>query len=390
MAPWDGMWRNRHQLMSRLGLLMPVLYVEPWVPLGEIRRGRVGLKEVMRDLRSRSLVRQVDNVAVLRSPASRPVAHSRRFQRATLDRWIRLVQKHAGNLGIQRPILWVSQPWMAPVLGKLGEVLSVYHVVDEYAGYTGVSAERRERVWAAEQQILDTVDMTIVVSHQLQQAKAGEGRSVHIVPNAVDFEAFRRVEDLPMEIRRIRGPRIGYSGLIGARLDLELIDSVAVSRPDFNFVFVGRTDSRECEATLKRLGSRANVHFLGEKSVSEVPGYLSAFDVGLLPYRNNLETRNISPLKLYEYLAAEKPVVATSIPACRPFESLIYLADSPKDFEAAIDKALAEDTPERRHDRLDVASQNTWEDRIEQIQSLIHDALKRVQTETPLIRGLAP
>jgi glycosyltransferase involved in cell wall biosynthesis len=378
MSPWEGMWRNRHQLMSRFARAMPVLYVEPWVRTRQIRTGSVGFRRLVGGLAAPSRRCTQSGVHVLTSPPHRPVAQSGRFHRASVRRWAGWVARHAAAVGIRRPVLWVSQPGMKSIVGKLDEVLSIYHIVDEYAGYTGHDESRRAALVAAEDQMLDAVDLSIVVSDALLEAKRGAGRQIFVVPNAVDYPAFAAASDRgeePADLAAIPKPRVGYTGLVGVRLDLGLIGAMAAEQPDTQFVFVGDVDRRECEEALSLLEGRDNVHFLGRKPASAVPDYVAGLDVGLLPYRLNLETRHISPLKLYEYLAAGKPVVSTPIPAALPFSDTISIAEKPEEFSGAVIRAMASDSARLREERQQLARRNTWDDRVAAIGSIIHEAL---------------
>ncbi len=126
---------------------------------------------------------------------------------------------------------------------------------------------------------------------------------------------------------------------------------------------------------LSRLAGRPNVHFLGEKHGARVPAYLARFDVGLMPYRRNLETSFISPIKLYQYLAAGIPVVSTEIPATTGLRHLIRVAASSDDLAVAIDGALDEDDGDAREARLAFAEQNTWNQRVATILQIMQAAL---------------
>ena len=97
------------------------------------------------------------------------------------------------------------------------------------------------------------------------------------------------------------------------------------------------------------------MHYLGAKKYAELPGYISGWDVAMLPFARNEATKYISPTKTPEYLAAGKPVVSTSIAdVVRPYgdEGLVRIADAPEDFVAAIDYALT-DRPEAWLPRAD-------------------------------------
>ena len=197
--------------------------------------------------------------------------------------------------------------------------------------------------------------------------------------NAVDYDAFRQATDkgeTPDDMSDLPSPRIGYSGLIGNRLDLELIEHLARERPSWSIVLIGKVDSRRCEDEMDRLRGLRNVHFLGQKDVSDVPSYVAALDVGLLPYRVNVETTHISPLKMYEYFAAGLPVVSTRIPSAARRGDLVSLADGAAEFIDACDAALTEPQDEARA-RVSEASQNTWDHRVTQLTSIIAPMLQQ-------------
>jgi len=373
MSSWDGMWKNRHQLMSRFARHMPVLYVEPWRWLKKVRR------ELLRgDFRSTSgsaprcsLV--ADNLHVFHSPASLAVSGSGVLRNLTQNRWYAAIRKAARQIGIADPILWISRPEMIRAIGRMGERLSIYHIVDEYGGYTGQDEAMKQRLWEAERELLDAVDMSIVVSPELLEVKSGPGRAVYLVENAVDVQQYQermRCAEAPEDIASIACPRLGYSGLIGKRLDLPMLLELASRNPGWSLVLIGKVDARDCQQELAALQSLDNVHFLGEKKHDAVADYVTSLDVGLLPYRINLETRNISPLKMYEYLAAGLPVVSTRIPAAERNARILHIADDTAGFVGACRIAM-QDADDAVQQRIEFARANTWDARVEQIWDLI-------------------
>lgn len=382
MSPWQGMWKNRHQLMSRIARRMPVLYVEPWTTLRDWRTGRVSVAEAWQTRRERRLRHETDQLYVYPDSRLRPVSGSRMLGALTQAYWLRGVRRAARHCGIDRPILWVSQPGHRFAVGRFGEQLSIYHVVDEYTGYTGLSDVGRARLAALEQDLLNAVDLTITVSPELVEAKAGPGRDIELVENAVDVRVFEDAiaRDAPPEdLAGIPRPRLGYSGLIGRRLDMPLLLELADRRSDWSLVLVGKIDRRQCESSLRELEARDNVYFLGQKDAAAVPDYVGGFDLGLLPYELDAETVHISPLKMYEYLAAGKPVVATDIPAARRKQRLVAVAKDRASFADACERALEPASDNAVSSRVEEARANTWDDRVEQICMTIRKRLVAVE-----------
>jgi len=175
----------------------------------------------------------------------------------------------------------------------------------------------------------------------------------------------------PADLKLIPGPRIGYVGaLITLRLDLNLLLDLAKSRPDWSFVFIGWEDEQFMQSELHTL---PNVYFLGKKHTQEVPAYLEHFDVCLNPQIINEITIGNFPLKVVEYLALGKPVVATATNTMKEvFSDYTYLADDKDSYLTQIEKALAEDNIEQQQQRIDFAKSFTWE----KVTSVLLDCIK--------------
>jgi glycosyltransferase involved in cell wall biosynthesis len=170
-----------------------------------------------------------------------------------------------------------------------------------------------------------------------------------------------------------KSPIIGYSGVIRYMLDLEIIGFLADKRPDWNFALVGPvTESRaDFYTQIEALKRRPNVYFLGSKRAEDLPPYINAFDVCLLPYvLGEVSTYYAAPLKFYEYLAAGKPVVSTVGP--RQHDRDVVLNCSTKEeVLAAIQEALSKDSTGLATKRKTIAGENSWERRVHQIDEVL-------------------
>jgi len=262
---------------------------------------------------------------------------------------------------------------MEEYLGKMDAKQTVYHVVDEYSGYGHPSKTEQQRPDPKEIKMLGAADTVVVVTPTLFATKSPHNTNTHILPNAVDFDAYAN-SDLPIpdDIADLDGPIVGYSGLVAARLDLGLLTHAAKVKPDWNFVFVGAVNSNHCETELQALVELPNVHLLGNKDVDEVPAYVARFDVCIIPYVVNLRAQHASPLKLYEYAAASKPIVATDFAAAKAFEGHVQITGGPEAFVTACEQALLFDSsaPEIVENRR-IASENTWMHRVHQISEIL-------------------
>ncbi len=375
--PWEGPWRNRHHIMTRLARRNRVLYVEPRVYWNEAWQAwRSGTPP------SGRLWRTPEGVWVFRFPLWLPMAGKLPGQ-VTGRLRSRMLRGILRKLGMERPILWLYRPDHADLPGCCGEKLVVYHVVDEYTGYDAGSANpavvrRLEVLRGMERSLLRRADLVFVVSERLYRSKAPHNPNTFLVPNGVDFEAFSAAlgSPEPPDISGIPRPRIGYVGVLNEKIDLELLRLVAEARPRWHLVIVGPVMVRRGREKVDTLASLPNVHVLGHRPAQEVPRYMLALDVGLMPYRLNLWTENISPLKLYEYLAAGLPIVSTAIPAVADFANEVVVSDV-SGFVGAIESARALRSPEDTERRREIARRHTWEDRVEELSRRIEEVLAR-------------
>ena len=384
---WKGLWRNRHQLMSRYARQNKVLYIEPYNYLKGMRHqwreGTLGWQDLEQDLKQRRVTKAADNLYIYRNPLFIPISGRYPLDRITWSLWTGLLRSTMQRLGFAEPILWLSRPNMVNLIGRFNEKLTIYHVVDEYLSYTHVqhNIEARQEQQALEQQMLEKTDLVIVVSEKLLQAKRPSNPHTYLVPNGVDYQAYTQAldsqEPLPPDIAQLPKPIIGYSGLVGARLDLDLLHHLATLHPEWSIALVGAINDRHCAAGLNKLRQKKNIHFLGRKEIHQVPYYVKGFDVCLVPYTLNERAQNSSPLKLYDYMATGKPIVTTNFAAAGQFEDVIRIANSKKEFTRCIEEILSGENNGLCSKRRRIAAQNTWEDRITQQSVLIQSHLNQ-------------
>jgi len=175
-------------------------------------------------------------------------------------------------------------------------------------------------------------------------------------------------------ILALKKPIIGYIGvLFNLRLDIEVLEFLAKSRPDYSFVFVGPEDEA---FSASELHQQSNVFFLGSKQMDELPAYLNYFDVALNPQKLNEVTIGNYPRKIDEYLAMGKPTVATKTEAMSVFAEHTYLAVTKEDYLALVDLALNENSPDKEKAREKFARGHTWESNVNEIYKRIEQIEK--------------
>jgi UDP-galactopyranose mutase len=307
-------------------------------------------------------------VAVPHLPEGMPPEQCLSAQRVLLDDFMQAQD-------IRDYLLWFYTPMALPLADHLSPTAIVYDCMDELSAFKGAPPELKDY----EADLMRRASLVLTGGRSLYEAKRHQHHNIHALPSSVDVAHFGQARSItpdPLDQRDIPHPRLGFFGVIDERLDIALLDDVAAMRPDWHIVMLGPVVKID-PASLPR---RPNIHYLGPKSYAELPGYLSGWDVALLPFARNDATRFISPTKTPEYLAAGKPVVSTSIrDVVSPYgeQGLARIADDAPTFVDACTAAMAEDAQERITATDAFLRQTSWDGTWTQIRLLLRDALRQ-------------
>jgi len=264
-------------------------------------------------------------------------------------------------------ISFVEFPTWSPLVIELKKELDfkiIFDCLDEYTGFSNVIKERE----IEEKILLENSDFVTCSSLHLYEKNQKFTSNLLYLPNAGEFDHFNKTPSQIL-LQNYKKPIIGYFGSIADWFDNELIEYVAKKRPDYTFIFIGYTFG----SNIQQLKKLTNVHFLGERPYSELPKYLYAFDVCLIPFKNVPLISATHPVKIYEYMGAGKPVVTTNMKELIPMKELCYISYSKEDFLQKIDQALHEKDEDIVQQRIDFASKNTWSHRINTLYSKLNE-----------------
>jgi len=278
------------------------------------------------------------------------------------------------RLGLESPILWLNFPLEVELIGRLGERLVCYDCMDNHSELWSHVPRRHTLLERLEQRLLTCAQVVFASSRGLVSKCRRVNPNVHLLPNACQLEHFAKTNHLrlPMELRGLSRPLVGYIGTISHWLDLDLVRDAALAYPTYSFVLVGPV-----ETNIMKYKDVENLSFLGARPYSSIPAYLHAFDVCMIPFKVTAMTRDVDPVKLYEYFAAGKPVVATELPELMRYGELCYISTRKSDFISNIKMALREnydDLLARRSEvRIAIARDNTWEKRVAAVSEMLRE-----------------
>jgi UDP-galactopyranose mutase len=234
-----------------------------------------------------------------------------------------------------------------------------------------------------ESELFACADVVMTAGPSLFAAKRDRHPRVHCFPSSVDAAHFGLTPHLREadEQTKLPHPRLGFFGVIDERMDLEILDALAIAHPEWQIVLVGPVGKLD-SATLPR---HPNLHYLGPRRYQDLPSFLAGWDLCLVPFAMNEATRYSSPTKSLEYMAAGRQIVSTPIvDIVDLYRDIVWLGQGPRGFVEACERALAM-TPEERATRRararHVLRKTSWDDtakKMEQILRVIAEGKPRV------------
>jgi glycosyltransferase involved in cell wall biosynthesis len=376
-ADWDNpFWTNKQHVACQLAERgFRVLYVDS---LG-LRRPSARAQDMTRI--ARRLRRAMNRPRAVRdrlwvwSPITLPFQGSSTVRAINRRVLTAAIGAQLARLGFDRPLLWTYNPLTARLLDLRAFRSVVYHCVDDITAQPGMPGDV---LLSAEEGLTRRAAIVFTTSPRLCETRRRWNRNTHFLPNVADYAHFSRALDprieVPADIARIPGPRIGFIGAIsGYKVDFELLRDAALARPGLSFVLIGRIGEGDPWTDPARLHGIDNLHLLGPRPYDELPACLAGFDVALLPNRVNEYTASMFPMKFFEYLAAGRPVVSTDLPAIRPFADLVDIAGTTDEFVKRIDRVL-DGRVAPLEQRLAAARANTWVARMDRMLELLESA----------------
>ncbi len=356
--------------MKRLAASNRVMYLDPPVsPLRIARRPSFAgaLLNGHKDLEDgRLLLRQLGLVLPF-GYLPRPNLFNQQLVGSRVRRELQLA-------GMEDVILWFYAPYYYRLADWIRPAGSCYDCLDDLASLAPGRPTLARHTADLEAELVRRMDVVFATTPALAHDKARFCPRCYVLPPGVDVELYGQAlgpgSDIPPDLRDIPEPRLGFVGVVDWRLDWHLLERLARRRPAWSLVFVGPVEERP-----QSLSSLDNVHFLGARSVGELPLYLRGFQACLIPFTEGEFSRSANPTKLREYLAAGRPVVSTPLESLSGTDAVVRTARGVDEFEAAVSCALDEQSPAHCRERVRWASGYSWDKRVQKAASLLDTVL---------------
>ena len=288
----------------------------------------------------------------------------------TLEKMQAALGEMARQHNIREAICLVDHPTWTPLVHQLKTQFGwkvIYDCMDDLSEF-----ELADKTITTREDELGTISDLIVTSSRVLFRRWTQAHpNCLLLPNAGDYAHFSQLPARDTSpLAHLPRPVIGYYGAINAWFDAEAILQAVTRHPEWSFVLIGDTFG----SWLDKLRGLANVHLSGEIPYAELPAYLSGFDVCTIPFLLIPLTEATNPVKVFEYLSAGKPVVATKLPELESLADVLWLYSTPEEFVKGLERAVSEDSAELAAKRQAVARENTWQARYQSLKPRI-DAL---------------
>src|SRR5262245_55657851 len=181
----------------------------------------------------------------------------------SMNAWIlsKCLRRFLNRVGLYEPILWTFLPNVDRLVGTLGERMVIYHCVDEYSAFSGVSREELQRM---ERNLITQASVVFTSSEELCAERQALNPRTFFISHGVDVTHFAQARhprtSLAADLEGIARPVIGFFGLIEDWVDLSLLRTIALIKPEWSIVLLGRVAT-----DLGPVAGLPNVHLLGQK-----------------------------------------------------------------------------------------------------------------------------
>ena len=293
------------------------------------------------------------------------------------DRQRRLLARALKDRAVLRPLLWAYNAHFAEFFAECFSPLKIYHATEDYfvPGGTG-----NEEIAIRLRELLVSADLLIAVSAGVRDSYVRSGRykgECLILENGCDFEFWLGGKNAsPDPARKIAL----YQGGINRRLDWQLIGHLVEMLPTWEFWFCGQAHGSTSE--LETLRRQQNFKYLGPRTPEQLREVARQCTVGLIPFVQERYIEVSLPLKAFEYVACDLPVVTVPIEALRRYPDIFSVATDAEGFAQRMESAVRlRDDPNVARQRAEFGARNSYESRFRELQSWIDQYLYKEEEQ---------
>ncbi len=288
-----------------------------------------------------------------------------RFERLNAS-W--LAHQVRSQLRALRPdLVWVTHPDLEPAVRGIDGVPLVYDCMDDHAAF---NADAAPAIVSAERRLVERADLTIFSSQTLARRVAlrAQVRHSEVVNNGVADDLLNRASSAEPQPRSMNvattGPALGYFGTLSHWFDWTLALRLLEAMPRARLLLAGPVETA--------IPQHPRIRHVGLLPHALLPGFAADCDILLMPFALNTLIEAVDPVKLYEYIALNRPALAPRYAESTRFEPWVHLyRDSDEALALTLRLATPEYAPPPTAQRLQFLAANAWSRRMQQIENAL-------------------
>lgn len=334
---FEGAWFRKQQFALRLSQNgHKIFYVESSVSM--IRKKKHDSNDYLK-----TKIKEVNNNLFVITPSALfPFPQNFFLRKFYNKKLFNDIKKFLDKKGINEYIVWFNEIQFSSYLDKIN-CYKIFDLADDRPYYSILAGNVKEYKTLLKYLKLAYLNSNISIVSALKIKEKYQNlcsSEIIVIPNGHNIKINKSNNfEIPSEILQLNGPIIGFIGTLFRFIDEQLLEFIISKRPNYNFVFVGHTESNFPIDSIKKYN---NVHLLGPKEKSEIPKYINSFDLCLNPFKVHEVNDSVSPVKVFEYLAMKKLIISTNMYSLRKEKVADYIifADNYEQYLNEIDKTL--------------------------------------------------
>lgn len=291
---------------------------------------------------------------------------------------MRIAPKVASSFSAANHVtIFKTWPLQVELLEAIPYQTLIYEYIDDFSVMSYITPEMKEKHY----ELMEKSDLTLCTAQVLYEDALPYAKKIFLSPNAADYEFFHKnrnsvTSPILRDIVQKYDCILGYYGCLANWVDYDLLLEVARKKPNWCFVLIGHCP----DGTIKQLQQSGldNILVYPAQPYKDLPQFISAFDIQMIPFRINNITKRTSPVKLFEYMASGKPILTSAMPECLQYRSVITYTDA-QDFIEKVPK-LIDLGKDKDYLKImdDEAKENTWDARVNSILKALREGEENV------------
>lgn len=235
-------------------------------------------------------------------------------------------------------LVYSDNPYAVSLLEECKKrgLLIYFDVMDNFAIHPSLSEDEQRGAMEAYKKIMTFADIASANSAQTCDfMKKKTGREPILVKNGVfkpEFDINKVKPSFSDELSRLKRKYrncVGYIGKLGLRIDANIVEQIADGCSETLFVFVGPFLKGQVSQKLQELiNTKKNIVHFDAIPSSYVYPTIEEFDICMLPHSVGKAENGGDPLKLYQYMITNKPIITTNILGVQEFADVIKISDN--------------------------------------------------------------